>query len=87
MTVFLVALGFSLLFLGLISSIPGRNDGRNESMFWHRFNGKFQVIYPDGQISQPFSREVARDYASIFGGVVVKKRETQVEADTAGGAE
>ena len=40
-------------------------------VFWNRFNGHYQVVYSDNEISQPFAYNVACDYAEMFGGVVV----------------
>lgn len=41
------------------------------SILTHRIKGKFRVKYKDGQISQPFSYKVAKDYSEIFGGEVI----------------
>jgi hypothetical protein len=40
---------------------------------WHRRNGQYRVLYPDGFFSQPFTWAVACDYQKIFGGRVVPK--------------
>ena len=47
--------------------------GSNWSLDDHRIHGKFRVLYPDGELSQPFSKLVAMDYCKIFGGQVVNK--------------
>jgi len=43
------------------------------SIDWYRIHGLFRVLYPDGQLSQPFSFWVARDYREIFGGKIVSR--------------
>ncbi len=45
----------------------------DRSIDWHRRYGKFRVIYPDGGISIPFTKDVAKEYAAIFGGKLIKK--------------
>ena len=40
------------------------------NLLWHRLNGKWRVIYPSGEKSQPFTKRVAKDYRDIFGGVI-----------------
>lgn len=46
-------------------------EPREESVGWHRIHGTHQVVYPDGQVSQPFTFEVAKQYQELFGGYLV----------------
>jgi hypothetical protein len=58
----------------LLCLFPGpETDNDEHSVGWHRGHGRFRVQYPDGKISQPFTRKVAEDYAEIFGGKVIPK--------------
>lgn len=41
------------------------------AMYVHAMKGKFRVLYPDGQISQPMSWKVAKAYKEIFGGRII----------------
>ena len=52
-------------------SVPSKEDA---SIADHHLYGEWQVRYPDGQLSQPFHRETAREYANMFGGIVIRKR-------------
>lgn len=52
---------------------PDEDEGEH-CIDWHRRNGGFQVVYPDGEVSQPFTFKVARDYQKLFGGAVVTAR-------------
>lgn len=45
----------------------------DKSIDWHRIHGTRRVLYPDGQLSQSFSKDVAKEYAEIFNGKIVKK--------------
>lgn len=45
----------------------------DHSVGWHSAHGTHRVLYPDGQLSQPFSQKVAQDYQQLFGGKVVPK--------------
>jgi hypothetical protein len=47
--------------------------GRNRSLDYNRLHGQYRVVYHDGKRSQPFCRDVANDYARMFGGKVVAK--------------
>lgn len=46
-------------------------SGQGRSMDFNRRHGRYYVKYPDGSKSQPFCLDVARDYADIFGGIVL----------------
>ena len=48
--------------------------GADRSLDFNRMNGRWQVHYPDGAVSQPFCIDVARSYASIFGGKIKRAR-------------
>ncbi len=48
------------------------NGTSEDSLDTHRIRGKFKVKYPDGKISQNFSYSIAKDYAEMFGGVVLE---------------
>ena len=52
----------------------GRKPEEEHCVDWHRRNGGYQVVYPDGEVSQPFTFKVARDYQKLFGGEVVTAR-------------
>lgn len=39
----------------------------------HRRYGQWRVLYPDGNVSQPFMRKTAESYARMFNGRVVSK--------------
>lgn len=65
-----ISVAFLLLFVATIVVLCWHDDGRGHSMDWHRRNGTHRVIYSDGQRSQPMSRQVAKDYASMFDGRV-----------------
>lgn len=68
------AIAFGLLALVLfIDGLVMVNDGRDESLNWHRLHGRYRVRYSDGQVSQPFSHAVAKDYAAMFGGEVIPR--------------
>lgn len=53
--------------------IAGAGPEEEHTLGWHRRNGEWRVLYPDGQRSQPFSRKVAEDYAEMFGGKVIPR--------------
>ena len=38
--------------------------------------GEWLVVYPDGKTSQPLDLDTARDYATIFGGILKRKPPT-----------
>lgn len=48
--------------------------GRGQGLDYNRFNGKFRVQYPEGEHSQPFCWDVAKDYASLFHGHITSTR-------------
>ncbi len=48
------------------------NGTSEDSLDTHRLRGKFKVKYPDGKYSQNFSYQIAKDYAEMFGGVVIE---------------
>jgi hypothetical protein len=45
-------------------------SGEDRSRGFNRSHGKYRVIYNEGGRSEPMCRDVAHDYAEIFGGVV-----------------
>lgn len=47
------------------------NKGRDFNYIY----GKYGVRYPDGNISEPMCLDTARNYASIFGGAVIRQKE------------
>lgn len=49
------------------------NGGRDEPFSWHSRWGHFRIIYPDGHLSQPMTKRLARQYANRLGGVIVPK--------------
>lgn len=63
----------ALVLLCFFEPAPNGEDLGGASVTTHRLYGKYRVLYPDGQISQPFDRSTARDYASMFGGKVIPK--------------
>jgi hypothetical protein len=66
----IVAVGVAMLMCA-----GGREpDEEEHSVGWHNLHGSHQVIYPDGNVSQPFTLKVARDYQKMFGGEVVTAR-------------
>jgi hypothetical protein len=67
----LVAIGAVALAFKLSPS--AKQDEAEHLMGWHQTYGEWRVRYPDGKISQPFSRQVAEDYAEMFGGEVIPK--------------
>lgn len=71
----LVVLFFGGLLLAcfFIGSEIGEDESEH-SMGWHSAYGKWQVRYPDGKVSQPFSRKVAEDYREMFGGEIIPKQ-------------
>jgi hypothetical protein len=63
-----------LLLLAMAGAGPDLGgDGRDHTLDWNRRNGQYRVLYPDGEVSQTFTWEVARDYREIFGGKVVPR--------------
>ena len=62
-------LGFFTLLL-ILMVIPRRETGCDRCMWWHSIYGKYEVHYYDGGVTQPLTKEVAEDYAKIFGGTV-----------------
>ncbi len=48
-------------------------SGRGCSRDYNRRVGRYRVEYKNGELSEPMCRDVATDYASIFGGKVVPK--------------
>jgi hypothetical protein len=48
-------------------------SGADRSRHFNRLNGRYRVLYDDGQYSEPMCHDVASDYAEIFGGTVVPK--------------
>ena len=69
MTYFVIGILAVLIFL----CFCGPNSSCGGSLDSHRRYGRYRVLYDDGQLSQPFSLGVARDYAKIFGGRVVPR--------------
>lgn len=69
--IMIVLLGSSPYLL-LIASIM-YDSGHDRSMWWHRKHGHFRVLYSDGKRSQPMTFWVARDYAKMLDGKVVRK--------------
>lgn len=61
-----------LLVFSLAATRPSR-EHVERSMDWHRRNGRYRVLYPDGQKSQPFGFSTAKDYAEIHGGKVIPR--------------
>ncbi len=57
--------------IGLAPLRPSSSSGRGRSFDYNRVHGKYRVLYPDGQLSQPFMYDVACDYRNIFGGSIV----------------
>lgn len=47
-------------------------SGQDRSRDFNRQHGKWQVKYRDGQLSEPMCRDVAENYAAIFGGTVMR---------------
>ena len=70
-----LAVAFALLMIAafIFCARWDHNDGSDHNMDWHRRYGQWQVRYPDGKLSQPFTRKVAEEYAEMFDGVVVPK--------------
>lgn len=58
----------------MIEFIVNLFTGRDRSLWWHSVNGKYEVLYYDGEVSQPFTKSVARDYAKMFVGTVRRIR-------------
>jgi hypothetical protein len=72
-TIAIVAVAI-FLFLAAMGAGPDLDwDGRNHNLDWNRRNGQFRVLYPDGEVSQPFTWEVACDYREIFEGKVIPR--------------
>jgi hypothetical protein len=75
---------FGIFFLSAISvaliGLIRLDDKSGRSVDWHRRNGRWRVQYPNGGVSQPFTRSVAKDYAKLFGGVVVRKEKEPNES-------
>lgn len=42
----------------------------DKALYWHRAHGRWRVRYPDGYVSQPFTRDTAKTYQSLFGGTI-----------------
>lgn len=57
----------------LFGGAPERPED-DASLSYQRLHGDYKVRYPDGNYSQPFLRKTAYDYASMFGGKVIKFR-------------
>ena len=65
-------IGGVIAFFVLLAVCAGNEQEPEHCVGWHRLYGSHQVVYPDGQVSQPFTFKVARDYQKLFGGTVVK---------------
>jgi hypothetical protein len=48
-------------------------SGRNCSRDHNAIHGRWRVRYNDGKLSEPMCKDVAEDYASIFGGTVIPR--------------
>jgi hypothetical protein len=68
-----IAVGLVLLVI-VVDGLSLGVDGRQQSMGWNRRNGKYRVLYPDGNVSQAMTLEVAQDYAAMFDGRVIAKK-------------
>jgi hypothetical protein len=66
-----------LLFLAIVALADGPTERREKEpehlLVWHSAYGQWRVLYPDGEISQPFSLSVAEDYQELFGGQIVPR--------------
>ncbi len=69
MTYFIAVILAILIFL----CFCGPNSEPTGSLNTHRMYGQHRVLYEDGQLSQPFSLQVARDYAKMFNGKIVPR--------------
>lgn len=71
----IIGIVFLVLFFGCIIFFASFDLGREDDhcINWHRLHGKWRVKYPDGQVSQPFSRKIAEDYQKLFGGEVISR--------------
>lgn len=49
----------------------GLRSGRDHNEDYNVIHGKFYVIYKDGQRSRNACLDVCKDYAEMFGGVVI----------------
>lgn len=56
----------------LLDKIPA---GQNRSLFFNHMNGKFRVRYPEGGLTQLVCYDVAKSYASIYGGEIFWEEE------------
>lgn len=63
----------AVLSFGALMDHAGRSCGRGQSRDFNRQHGQLRVLYNDGELSEPMCRDVATDYADIFGGIVVAK--------------
>lgn len=72
MTVLVIVLVIIFAIL-LFGGTPERPED-DASLSYQRLHGDYKVRYPDGNYSQPFLRKTAYDYASMFGGKVIKFR-------------
>lgn len=67
-----------LTFVGAVVWVtvrPHEPSGRDESFSFNAVYGKFRVRYPEGYYSQCFCKDLAEDYAEMFGGTVVPSTE------------
>ena len=66
----------ALLLWGAVSLCRKEFGGdEDHNLAWHRAHGQWRVRYHDGQLSQPFTRKVAEEYADMFDGVVIPKED------------
>jgi hypothetical protein len=59
-----------LTFIMLVVLLSGANS-HNRSLADHYLHGWFRVLYPDGQVSQPFTFWTAWSYRKLFGGRII----------------
>lgn len=75
----LVILAALILLGGLFGSAEPR--GRGESRDFNRLHGQWRVRYKDGKLSEPMCKDVAYDYAEMFGGRIIPKNKCDSHHD------
>lgn len=68
-----LALIAALIMFCIVCRLVYGPSGADRSRYFNRLNGRYRVLYDDGQYSEPMCYDVASDYAEIFGGTVVPK--------------
>lgn len=71
--IFLICLFGFLILCCCVESGHTLGSDESESLGTQYCHGQYRVLYPDGQLSQPFNLSTARSYASMFDGQVVSR--------------